>query len=288
MKKKLSAKNLADEFELTLIGEDQFITGFSIPENQKESTLLWTKTIDVLRKVKTGILISPEEFSTQNLEKKVTYLFCKKSPRLIFAKIINKYFTNLITDDLTNYVDHHKKNLSIRIGDNCFIAKNVTIGSGTTILHNCSIFENSIIGQNCLIQPNCSIATPGLGYEFDGDEMVKFPQLGGVVIEDLVEIGPGSTIRKGALGNTIIGKESKIGALSNIGHNSKIGAQSILTCQCIIGGSAILGSRTYMGMNAIVKNKVIVGDNVTIGIGSVVVKNVPDNATVIGIPAKIV
>jgi len=65
----------------------------------------------------------------------------------------------------------------------------------------------------------------------------------GVIIGDDVEIGPNSTIRRGALGNTIIKNGCKIGSLSNIGHNTEIGEQCILTTQCVVGGSSILGNK---------------------------------------------
>ncbi|HBX52996.1 MAG: hypothetical protein A2275_12055 [Bacteroidetes bacterium RIFOXYA12_FULL_35_11] len=277
---------VSQAFDLKLVGQNIPIYGFSIPDNQKENTIIWTKTNHVFLNLKKGIIIAPESFESIAIEG-VTYLFCSKSPRLIFAKIINKYFSHLFPDDLTNFVHEHKNNKSIKIGENCFIAKNVKIGADTIILHNTSIFENTVIGNNCLIQSGCSLGTSGLGFEYDGEEIVNFPQLGGVVIKNNVEIGPNSTIRKGALGNTIIEDGCKIGALSNIGHNSHIGAQSILTCQCIIGGSAVLGKRVFMGMNSIIKNKIVIGNNTVIGMGAVVTKNFPSDITIIGIPAKI-
>jgi UDP-3-O-[3-hydroxymyristoyl] glucosamine N-acyltransferase len=263
------------------------VDGFSVPENQKDNTVLWTKLEAIYQQISTGVLVAPIELKGKELPG-VTYLYCEKSPRLIFARILNTFFQHLIYDDLKNHVEEYRKNPDIQIADNCFIAENVKIGKGTVIYPNTTIFSGTVIGKNCQINANCSISTIGLGFEYDGDEIVKFPQLGGVIIGDDVEIGPNTTIRRGALGNTIIKNGCKIGSLSNIGHNTIIGEQSILTTQCVVGGSSVIGDKVFMGINAITRNKIKVGNNVNIGMGSVITRDIPDNVVVYGNPAKVI
>lgn len=286
-KNSISASIIADDLKLILKGEDKVITGFSLPDNPKENTLLWTKNQVIYDSIFKGVVVAPISFQDV-LKPGVSYLFCEKSPRLIFARIMNKYFSHLLPDMFTNHADQHRKNSKIRIGDGCFIGANVTIGDGTEILHNTSIFPNTTIGKNCHIDCNCSLGTTGLGFEYDGDEMVRFPQIGGVLIGDHVEIGPNTTVRRGSLANTVIGDECKIGSLTNIGHNSKIGNQCILTCQIVIGGSSVIGNRVFMGINSITKNKVAIGDNTTVGMGAIVSKDIPSDVTVVGSPARVV
>lgn len=278
---------LAEEFDLEHHGEIQVISGFSLPGNAKPGAVLWTKTTEIFDSVSKGVLIAPAEFRYREKHSEVTYLFSEKSPRLIFAKILAEYFAHLIHDDFNNCVIQHRANSKIKIGDNVFIAENVKIGDGTIIHHNVCIYGGSKIGENCVIGANSSISTVGMGLEYDGGEIISFPQLGGVNLEDGVEIGPQSTVRRGAIVDTIIKSEAKIGAFCNIGHNSIIGSQSILTCNIVIGGSAQIGFRNYIGVGASIKNKVLTGDNVTVAMGAVVVSNIPEGQTVMGVPAKI-
>lgn len=284
---KIRASEVAKKFNLRLHGADKWITGYSVPENQLEDTLLWTKQKSIHDQITKGILVTSEDFSG-NERDGVTYLYCSKSPRLLFARILNEYFQHLIFDDLKNDVERHRLNSKIRIGDNCFIAENVTIGDGTVIYPNTTIFSGTVIGKQCQISSNCSISTIGLGFEYDGDEIIKFPQLGGVIIEDGVEIGPNTTIRRGTLGNTVLRRHCKIGSLCNIGHNTSIGERSILTTQCVIGGSSHIGNNVFMGINAVTRNKITIGHNVNVGMGSVITKDVPDNVVIYGNPAKVI
>lgn len=283
----LLASEIAARFQLELVGRDKLVENYSVPEAQRENTVLWTKQKEIYTDIKTGVLICSEEFKGNEVDG-VTYLYCSKSPRLIFARVLNTYFQHLINDDLKNHVEFYRKNPEIQIADNCFIAENVVIGKGTVIYPNTTIFSGTVIGENCQINANCSISTIGLGFEYDGDEIVKFPQLGGVRIGNDVEIGPNTTIRRGALGNTIIKDGCKIGSLSNIGHNTVIGEKSILTTQCVVGGSSVIGDRVFMGINAITRNKIKVGNNVNIGMGSVITRDIPDNVVVYGNPAKVI
>lgn len=282
----MNSKSIADYYSLIHLGELRDISGFGSLLKQEKGKLIWTKSENLFLKVNKGILLAPVDLKKLPLNKDVTYLFCEKSPRLIFAKILNEFFQSSFLDDFTNCIQEHKKNKRIKIGENCFIGKNVKIGDGTEILHNTSIFSNSIIGENCLINVNCSLSTPGLGFEYDGEELVKFPQFGGVELGDGVELGPSTTVRRGALDNTIIGSGTKIGSLSNIGHNCIVGKQCILTSQIILGGSSIIGDRVFMGINSSVKNKVKIGNDAIVGMGAVVLKEVLHNTTVVGAPAK--
>ena len=288
MNKGINVSTLVSEFNLTVIGatENPILYPGSLKKHDKNS-ILWTKNIDNLNQIQSGYIIVNYEIAPTSMRLGVTYLITEEKARLVYAKIMNKYF-DAEDDAFFNYVEEHKRNPKIRISDNCFIGKDVEIGDGTIIHPNVVIHSRTRIGKNCVIKTHVSLGTEGLGLELDKetDEFVKFPQLGGVVLEDNVEIGPCATVRRSALDDTIIMKGTKIGSLVNIGHNCIIGRNCILTCQIVTSGSSVIGDNVFMGVSSIVKNGVNIGNNVTIGQGAVVTKNVPDDVVFVGNPAE--
>lgn len=285
----IKSSEIASRFGLELVGEDIEIQQIATTEFCSNNSIGWIKNVQFFEKINKGVLVCKKsDFEQIKFSSEITYLLTDKSPRLAFSKIINHYYSNNSRLDFSNKIEMFKKDESLIIGDNVFIGENVEIGKNTIIHHNVTIYSNTKIGENCVIQSNTSIGTEGLGLDLDDETnlLVKFPQLGGVILEDYVEIGPNSTVRRAALNNTIIKRCTKIGALCNIGHNSEIGENCILTCNVVTSGSSKIGNNVFLGVGSILKQGVIVEDNVIVGQGSVVVKNIPMGETWVGNPAK--
>ena len=281
--------DLTKEFSFKVVGNvNLLIDNLSSNKMMNKNSLGWAKNHNILSSFSSGAIIcSVKDFKKIKQNQKVTYLISQENPRLIFSKIANHYFSSRKVDSHTNYYETHKQNNKIKIGQNAFIGENVSIGENTLIYHNVVIYPNTIIGDNCIIYSNTTIGTEGLGLTLDSHSNLyfKFPQLGGVIIESFVEIGPGSTIRRGALENTIISEGTKIGSLCNVGHNSLIGKNCILTCNVVTSGSSTIGDSVFMGVGSVVKQGLKVGKNSIIGQGAVITKNVPSNQTWVGNPA---
>ena len=146
-----------------------------------------------------------------------------------------------------------------------YISDRVSIGKGTVIHPFVYVGEDTSIGENCIIYPNVTlregvrlgnrvivhsgsvVGSDGFGYVFDGGIYHKIPQVGGVVIEDDVEIGSNVSIDRATTGNTVIGKGSKIDNLSQIAHNVRIGSNSIIVAQVGIAGSSEIGDYVTLG-----------------------------------------
>ena len=109
---------------------------------------------------------------------------------------------------------------------------------------------------------------------------------GGVVIEDDVHIGDNCCIIQGMIDDTIIKKGTKINTMVHIAHNCVIGENTKITLPCHICGSVVIGEGCHIAATAI-RNQVKVGSHSVLGIGSVVVSDVPDGVTVVGVPAKV-
>jgi UDP-3-O-[3-hydroxymyristoyl] glucosamine N-acyltransferase len=132
------------------------------------------------------------------------------------------------------------------------------------------------------------IGAEGQGYEWDSEMTgyVSMPHLAGVVIGPDVYVGPHSTIMRGALRDTRIGRGTKIGNGVNVGHGVDIGEHCIIVAHATIGGSSKVGDRVTIWQGAMIANRVRIGDSAVIGMGAVVLNDVPAGETWVGNPAR--
>ena len=217
-----------------------------------------------------------------------------------------KFYPDAVDDNFDDtVVDINQSNYKekVKFGKNVLIGKNVSIGSDCLIGHNTIIEKNVSIGNNCSIGSNviirntlvgnnvkildsCVIGKHGFGFFPKNNKNLRYPHIGIVKIEENCEIGCGSTIDRGSVSNTIIGKNTFLDNQIHIAHNVKIGDNTIIAGQVGIAGSSILGKNVKIGGQAGISGHLKIGDNVEIGGGSGVIKNIPDNSKVMGYPAK--
>ena len=226
---------------------------------------------------------------------------------LVSTSIITKmFYPDSVTDDFddkTLNIEKTSFEKSVMHGQNILIGKNVKIGANCSIGHNTIIESNVVIGDNCSIGSNviirntliknnvsildgCVIGKKGFGFFPNKDGNIRYPHIGIVIIEDNCEIGCGSTIDRGSLSNTIIGKNTFIDNQVHIAHNNKIGENCIIAGQVGFAGSSSLGNNVMIGGQAGISGHLKVGNNVQIGGGSGVIKDIPENSKVMGYPAK--
>ena len=225
---------------------------------------------------------------------------------LSMAKITKEFYPKSIVDDFDETVKDisktsHKK--KVKFGKNILVGKNVKIGKNCLIGHNTIIEKNVIIGSNCSIGSNviirntvvkdnvnildgCVIGKKGFGFFPKKEKNTRYPHIGIVIINDNSEIGCGSTIDRGSLSNTIIGKNTYIDNQVHIAHNNKIGDNCIIAGQVGFAGSSTLGNNIMIGGQAGVSGHLKIGNNVHIGGGSGVINDISDNTRVMGYPAK--
>jgi UDP-3-O-[3-hydroxymyristoyl] glucosamine N-acyltransferase len=186
----------------------------------------------------------------------------------------------VVVEDGVSVGDH------VIIESNSVVKKNSAIGSFCHLYPNVTLYENAKLGKNVIIHAGAVIGSDGFGYVKDSGKIYKFPQLGGVIIEDNVEIGANTTVDRGSLSDTVIGAGSKIDNLCQIAHNVKIGKNVLIAGQCGISGSTTIGNDVTMGGQAGAADNITIGDNVTIGAKSAVIGDLKKNSVVWGIPAR--
>tara|TARA_B100001559_G_scaffold61819_1_gene49753 strand:- start:755 stop:1732 length:978 start_codon:yes stop_codon:yes gene_type:complete len=225
---------------------------------------------------------------------------------LVTAQITKIFYPDSLTDDFDSSVEKIDKTEfkdKVKFGRNVLIGENVKLGSGCLIGHNTIIEKNVLIGNNCTIGSNviirnsliknnvhildgCVIGKKGFGFFPDKISNIRYPQIGVVIIEDNAEIGCGSTIDRGSLSNTVIGKNTYLDNQIHIAHNVKIGDNCIIAGQVGFAGSSNLGNNVMIGGQAGISGHLKIGNNVQIAGGSGVIKDIPDNTKVMGYPAK--
>jgi UDP-3-O-[3-hydroxymyristoyl] glucosamine N-acyltransferase len=172
--------------------------------------------------------------------------------------------------------------LTVYIGAHVTVGENTRINSGSEIHSGVSIGDHVVIGHDCVLHPNVVIydnvtlgdgvvlhagvivGADGFGYVRDELKHHKFPQIGTVIIEDDVEIGASTTIDRGALGRTRIGRGTKIDNLVHVGHNVDIGERVIIAAQTGISGSVTIEDDVIIG------GQVGFGDHIRVLSGAVI------------------
>ena len=198
------------------------------------------------------------------------------------------FYPNSVNDNFDLNVKEIKKTTyknKVKFGKNVLIGKNVKIGKNCLIGHNTIIESNVVIGNDCSIGSNviirntiiknevhildsCVIGKKGFGFFPKKEKNFRYPHIGMVVINDNTEIGCGSTIDRGSMSDTVIGKNTYLDNQIHIAHNNIIGDNCIIAGQVGFAGHLKIGS------------------NVQIAGGSGVIKDIQDNSRVMGYPAK--
>jgi UDP-3-O-[3-hydroxymyristoyl] glucosamine N-acyltransferase len=143
-----------------------------------------------------------------------------------------------------------------------YIGRDSTVGRSTVIYPNASVRERVQIGAYCTVFQNAAIGSDGFGFAGLGDQRLKIPHIGGVIIGDDVEIGACAQVDRGTTGNTVIGNGSKIDNLVYVAHNVSIGEN------CAISGGTVIGGSTKIGDNVLMGGQCAIKDHSEIGAGT--------------------
>jgi UDP-3-O-[3-hydroxymyristoyl] glucosamine N-acyltransferase len=159
------------------------------------------------------------------------------------------------------------------------------IGEDTILYPGTVVVARSRIGRRCRIGPNAVIGSSGFGYFFNQGCYRPFPHIGTVQIGDDVDIGACACVDRAKFGVTRVGSGTKIDNLVQVAHNVQVGENCVLAALVGIAGSAVLNEGVVLGGHAGVRDSITVGRGVQAGACAIILQDVADGQTVMGLPA---
>lgn len=168
----------------------------------------------------------------------------------------------------------------------CVIGAGARIGDDVHLYPAVTLYPGVRVGHRVLIHASATIGSDGFGYVSKKGTHDKIPHIGGCVVADDVEIGAGTTIDRGSIGDTVIGAGTKIDNLVHVAHNTRIGRLCLIAAQVGISGSAVLEDGVVVGGQAGFQGHHTIGAGARIGGQSGVFGDVPPGETWSGYPAR--
>ncbi len=283
--KKMKAEELARILNAKVDGDDSaWVAGIAAPEEAGEEDLIYVEAAKHKERAEASRARCAIVAEGMQLRNKTT--IAVKQPKLAFVKAAE----HLLEEETiargihaTALVDPSAKlGTGVAVGPYAVIEAGAAVGAKTQIGAFCFIGRNAQIGESCRIFPRVTlysdarlsdrvkvhsgavIGCDGFGYVYDEGSYRKFPQAGTVEIEDDVEVGSNSTIARGSLGRTRIGRGVKLDNMVHVAHNVSIGEHTVIAAQTGISGSCEIGDHVVIG------GQVGVADHCTIESGSIV------------------
>jgi UDP-3-O-[3-hydroxymyristoyl] glucosamine N-acyltransferase len=191
------------------------------------------------------------------------------------------------------------------VGAHCALGRGAVVGARSVLHAGVVLYDGARVGADCVLHARCVVAASselgdrvvlqpgvvigGAGFGFVGGEdggLHKAYDLGRVVVEDDVEIGANTTIDRGTLGETRIGRGTKIDNLVQIGHNCRIGANVTIVAQVGLAGSVRVEDGAFLLGQAGIPGHLTIGAGALVGAQAGVTRDVAPNARVFGLPAR--
>ncbi|MBG42906.1 MAG: UDP-3-O-(3-hydroxymyristoyl)glucosamine N-acyltransferase [Aequorivita sp.] len=204
----------------------------------------------------------------------------------VFISETAKYGENIYLGAFSYIGENVKIGDNVKIYPNVYIGDNVKVGDNSVIFTGAKLYSETVVGKSCVINSGVVIGADGFGFTpNEKGEYNKVPQTGNVILEDNVDVGPGTTIDRATLGSTLIKKGVKLDNQIQIAHNVIIGENTVIAAQTGIAGSTKIGKNCIIGGQVGIAGHITIGDNVKIQAQSGIGRNVKDNETLQGSPA---
>ncbi len=263
------------------------------------------KKISALRDCKDIVCITKPDFAEliPNELAVITAPFAQSA----FAQICDHLHKSYAETDATDSLPEPSIAASALVAPTAYVSPGAKIGDGTRINHGAfigpgcqigddcrigvnTVISHAVVGGGCQIMAGTVIGEAGFGYVLEktdtGERQVRMPQIGRVLIGDLVDIGANCTIDRGGLGDTMIGDHSKLDNLIHIAHNVILGKNCVIAGQVGLSGSSRFGDRVMIGGQAGTADHLTIGNDTVLLARAGLMRNMPDGARWGGYPAQ--
>jgi UDP-3-O-[3-hydroxymyristoyl] glucosamine N-acyltransferase len=270
-------------------------------DNLKPSNQANTRTLDWIHISRTDkqrlaeetqarvIIVDPDVAYSAAMQAAQKVLIIHGNPKLAILRIGQAFFVHAPKPGIHPTANIHPAlalDASNYVGENVSIG-DCTLGKQVSIYPNVVIHDGVIIKDNVVIKSGAVLGGSGFGWERDTTgNWIRFPQVGGVIVHEGVEIGANTCVDRGALSDTIIGFNTKINNLCHIAHNVVIGRNVIVAAQVNISGSTVIEDDVWVGPHATFRGHQRIGRCAVVGMGAVVTKDIPAGETWFGNPAR--
>jgi UDP-3-O-[3-hydroxymyristoyl] glucosamine N-acyltransferase len=310
----IAASQIARIAGLAFSTEDFVISAGAALETASVDELSYmdnVKYLDALKTTSAGACLVSPRFSA--FVPTSTFPFVTPQPHLIYSKVLAWLYPAAAspgsvfeTEGISPKATVHNSAVTGRgvtidpgamigpratVGEFTYIGPNVVIGPDVMIGRGCSIgagtiIAHAVVGDHVIVHPGAAIGQDGFGFVPGADGHLKIPQVGGVVVQNDVEIGANTTIDRGSTRTTFIGEGTKIDNLVQIAHNVIIGRHCVIAAQVGIAGSTTLGDFVAIGGQAGIAPHLTIGSKAQIAGASGVTRNIPEGERWAGFPAR--
>lgn len=256
-----------------------------------------------LKNTKAGAVIVPEKFLEFVPDTAIALVAA--DPHRSYGLVASAFYPTQVDAFISPRAFVHE---TAQIGEGCRIDAGAYIGENVVLGQRCDIRPNAVIeqgvqmGDDCVVGANATVShciagnkvyiyqgahigQDGFGFAMSAKGPVKVPQLGRVMIGDDVEIGSGTTVDRGAMGDTVIGSGTRIDNLVQVAHNVKLGRCCVIVSQVGIAGSCEFGDFVVAGGQVGFAGHLKIGTGAQIAAQSGLMNDVPAGSILMGSPA---
>ena len=290
----LTAREIVDQLGGLILGDPStVVTDVGTIQNASKGEITFYSDRSLsqyLALVEASIVVTSKDDASQ-ISDQITKIIAEK-PHLYFAQVLELMFSSKgndakisssaymgsnvkLSDNVTvgPYViieDDSEISDGVILRSRSYVGKKVKIGRNSVVHPGAFILDECEIGENCVIHSGAVIGGDGFGYVQEKGEWIKVKQVGRVIMQNACEIGCNTTIDRGSIEDTFIGRGVKIDNQVQIGHNCRIGDNTIIAGCVGVAGSVEIGQNCRVGGAAMFTGHLRVCDDVDVSAGSLV------------------